>query len=90
MVRFMGHMKYIAEKQPGQATAASTGMVYNLTAYLLGLYIFLNPFPATSPKEIIFYSSALVFVFLVFTRRGLIAYRVPLTIPFAILRAGAF
>ena len=45
----------------------ATEKLYMSLPYILGIYIFLNPFPATSPKEILFYTAALAFIVLVFT-----------------------
>ncbi len=58
--------------------------LYSILPYMLGTYIFLNPFPATSPKEIIYYSMALVFICLAVTLRGQFSFRSPLAIPFVL------
>lgn len=85
----MDNMSDDTGKKAGFDTAGATGKLYGLLPYMLGLYIFLNPFPATSPKEIVFYSMVLLFVSLALFTRERFSFRSPLTIPFVLFAAWA-
>ncbi len=53
--------------------------------WLVGIFIFFNPFPhTTSISEISFYLSLLFFLVLLFTGKRRFAFRTPLTLPFAL------
>jgi O-antigen ligase len=58
---------------------------------LMGLFIFLNPFPhTTAVKEICFYSSVVMILILACFRRLDFSFRSPLTIPFLLFALWAF
>jgi len=48
---------------------------------MVGLYIFLNPFPATSIKEVIYYTVAATVILMHLTGRYKISFKAPLTLP---------
>ncbi|OPY92365.1 MAG: O-Antigen ligase [Syntrophaceae bacterium PtaU1.Bin231] len=53
---------------------------------LIGLFVFLNPFPrATAPKEVAFYGALAVALYLVASGRREIPWRTPLSIPLLLL-----
>jgi O-antigen ligase len=56
---------------------------------LMGLYIFLNPFPATAFKEISFYGTALFLLILISCGRLRLSFRSPLTLPFVLFLSWA-
>ncbi len=58
---------------------------------LMGIFLFLNPFShVTSIKEISFYLSITIIVFLIFFRRIQIVFRTPLLVPFVFFVFWAF
>ncbi len=58
---------------------------------LMGLFIFLNPFPHTTAiKEICFYSSVVMILILACFRKLDFSFRSPLTIPFLLFALWAF
>ena len=58
---------------------------------LMGIFIFLNPFPHTTTiKEICFYLSVLVVIFLIYFKKIDFSFKSPLTLPFALFTAWAF
>jgi putative inorganic carbon (HCO3(-)) transporter len=56
---------------------------------LMGLYVFLNPFPATAFKEISFYGTAFLLLILISCGRFRPSFRSPLTLPFALFLSWA-
>lgn len=54
----------------------------NAVPVLMGIYVFLNPYPATAIKEICFYTSVVFVVALVAVKRIRISLRTPLSLPF--------
>jgi len=58
--------------------------------WLMGIFIFLNPFPhVTSLKEIAFYLSVALVVFGMVTRKLNFSFKTPLTLPFVLYSAWA-
>jgi len=58
--------------------------------YLAGLYIFLNPFPATSPKEIIFYTMILLAVIVSLYKKAAFSFATPLRNTFGLFIIWSF
>ena len=58
--------------------------IHRWLPYMLGLYIFLNPFPATSPKEIIYYTMALLVVLILIFKNSGFSFGSPMRIPFGL------
>jgi len=58
---------------------------------LMGIFIFFNPFPHTTTiKEICFYLSVLVVIFLIYFKKIDFSFKSPLTLPFALFVTWAF
>ncbi len=58
---------------------------------LMGIFIFLNPFPhTTSIKEICFYGSVIIVLILIYFKKIDFPFKSPLTLPFALFTAWAF
>ena len=58
---------------------------------LMGIFIFLNPFPHTTAiKEICFYSSFLIVLLLIYFKKIDFSFKSPLTLPFALFVAWVF
>ena len=55
-----------------------------LLPVFMGLYVFLNPMPLSSISEILFYSSVVVLLFLIFFKKTEFTLRTPLTLPYAL------
>lgn len=76
----------IHQKETGQDTLSRVldGSLFGL----MGLFIFLNPFPhVTSIKEIAFYLSVVVVIFGMVTRKLPFSFKSPLTLPFVLFAA---
>lgn len=57
---------------------------------LLGIFIFLNPFPATTIKEICFYLSILIVLVLLVFKRSTVFFKTPLGLPLILFALWSF
>ena len=58
---------------------------------LIGIFLFLNPFPhTTAVKEICFYMSVFIFFALLLVKKAKISFKTPLTLPLALFVAWVF
>ena len=61
------------------------GFLEGAIPWLVGIFLFFNPFPHTTAiREISFYLSLLIFLILLFTGRRSFSFRTPRTVPFAL------
>ena len=75
-----------------QNTREQIFKILNLSVpVLMGIFIFLNPFPHTTAiKEICFYSSFLIVLLLIYFKKIDFSFKSPLTLPFALFVAWVF
>ena len=75
-----------------QSTKEKIFNILNLSVpILMGIFIFLNPFPhTTSIKEICFYGSVIIVLILICFKKTDFSFKSPLTLPFALFTAWAF
>ncbi|HOG18398.1 MAG TPA: O-antigen ligase family protein [Syntrophales bacterium] len=73
------------EARNSTATERFYAFLNQCIPWLIGIFLFFNPFPhTTAVKEISFYLSLLFFLVLLFARKRGFSFRTPLSIPFAL------